>query len=1634
MLAIRKEDMTMKTLLKALKHSALIALLAVTAAPALAAVDLVGDDTDLFTTNPNVPSSIPNVLIILDNTSNWNAANQGWPAIVDAECNAFLTNMGTKQGDAEICAIYKVTKRLNANVRVGMSMYADSSNAAGYVRFPMLAMTDANKADLHNALFYTTTNNPRYTGPSSMAPGRAFNDAFRYFNSLGTYTGVAALDPGNLDPPVDQNPPQADVRGYTSSARTVFKFPADANTNACGYDYIIFIGNGMPSKDANTWPTELQAAAALLNDPAVTPNLNVLQNTGVNPDVWSRFLFQYGVKVNTGIYRHVTTHTVNVCKDQCSADWGTVLENTAEVSQGLYRKATDLDSIVKALTEIFETIQAVNSVFAATTLPVSINVRGTNLNQVYIGVFRPDAQLSPRWWGNLKQYRLGVANASTGALQLVDANGTGAVNLNTGFVLNTATSIWSETVSPAGSGFWAFRGPNYDPTDSGKDQDAPDGDLVEKGGAAQKIRQVYPLPDSTAAQTRKIYTCTGTCTAGSTLSSYLFNNANTDVTSTVLGTFITQPVTSITASGQTATVTMPVNTFLAGDQVVIAGAIPSLYNSASGSFFSVLSSPAPTATQFSYSVAPSTPDATRAYVNFPVLADNKLTPGTDLVTVTGATPAGYNVTNAAISAVAGNANQFSYALTPTYPTTAASGYTVTGVRRVSAGNMVWNSGTSLVTVTLTNHGFLNGGNVTVTGASPADFNVPNGSGSGAITVTGANSFTFPLSTVPPGGTTTSAIATLNDHGFGSGDTLVISGASPAAFNTVAAGSTLSNVSANNFTYTTSAAVSGTATGTIQAQRFVSGDRDTFAVSAASIGSGSNQDEITLTIGAGTALIAGQAIHTFVVGDKVAIKGVTCTPQGSGTRTCSTTALDPPAVTDPVYTITLTAVGANSVTFSAGGNVSAVALSTAKVFWTGPTLSTPAKTLTSVTAGPTAVTATGTIYVRQAGDLTSKVDSIANQASATGTITAARFGSSDAAERTALINWVRGIDNKDNENQNANPADVRASVHGDVLHSRPAVINYNRVANSDDDVFVFYGSNGGMLHAIKGGSLANGGGKEQWTFVAPEFFGKLKRLRDQSPRISSLTPRDYFFDGSIAVYTRDAGKDGKIDKTVGGANANDKVYLFVTMRRGGRLLYAFDVTDPASPILKWKKGCREATGSGTTVGTGDCDVGFGEMGQTWGQPQLGYLRKWPTTLALIVGAGYDRPVEDFQPCMVTNWTSTSVTAVTGVALPAIMDTASCPPTGGSSTTVNRSQGRGIYVLNAETGAILWRAGRTGSGATKEVAGMDYSIVGDIAALRNRSNTASRVDDLGFESVPIGHLDRLYATDTGGNIWRVDVADISDGANTATAPNFLVTKLASIAAAPAAGTHAALNYRKFKVQSDVVYSSDANGSYDAVLAGTGDREHVWDFIVNNRFYMFKDRTISTLTSEASAPATIGDSTTDLYLATGCLQDASVCSANGTTQTADQADLLAKKGWKLALSNIGEKTVAPATTAAGTVIFNTHQPKEDTISGQSGNTGTQGGNFCTAALGTARQYGINYKDATSTNIFSSLPANMVSASGGVATFAGGGFLPQPVPAVVEIDGRVYQTVIAGVQTTNPGGLTLQHRIRTYWYRKTD
>jgi len=231
-------------------------------------------------------------------------------------------------------------------------------------------------------------------------------------------------------------------------------------------------------------------------------------------------------------------------------------------------------------------------------------------------------------------------------------------------------------------------------------------------------------------------------------------------------------------------------------------------------------------------------------------------------------------------------------------------------------------------------------------------------------------------------------------------------------------------------------------------------------------------------------------------------------------------------------------------------------------------------------------------------------------SANTAITTAMLGAVDSTERSALINWIAGTDNEGDELGPGGTTTVRPSIHGDVLHSRPAVVNYAGTIGT----IVYYGGNDGMLHAVNGNQTGASAGNELWTFIPQELFGRFKRLRDDAPEIrvpttpaaSSATPRDYFVDGPLTVYQR-------LDT----AGAVAQVLLFVPMRRGGRFLYAFDVTAPSAPKYLWRK----------------TSVDVSTLGQTWSEARVATLKGYSHPV-LIMGAGYDNVAEDASPAGTT----------------------------------------------------------------------------------------------------------------------------------------------------------------------------------------------------------------------------------------------------------------------------------------------------------------------------------------------------------------------------------------------------------------
>ena len=578
---------------------------------------------------------------------------------------------------------------------------------------------------------------------------------------------------------------------------------------------------------------------------------------------------------------------------------------------------------------------------------------------------------------------------------------------------------------------------------------------------------------------------------------------------------------------------------------------------------------------------------------------------------------------------------------------------------------------------------------------------------------------------------------------------------------------------------------------------------------------------------------------------------------------------------------------------------------------------------------------------------SPFDTVSNSVSNPGNIVnisliGALLRAGSPVEQDAIINWVRG----GNANQDdpaplsltdTNPAvaatSIRGFFHGDVLHSRPAVINYGRTT---DDIVAYYGANDGMLHAVKGGqTLANGDGNELWGFIASEHFPQFKRMRDHTPLISAATPKPYFMDGSPTTYTFSSANDGKIDHTRG-----DKAYLFIPMRRGGRFIYALDVSNPLAPKFLWKRS--------------NLDLGFAELGQSWSDMRVAKLR-YQTNPVLIFGLGNDAAAND----------------------PTVQNVA--------------TMGRGVLVIDATTGNPIWQAGPAPVGATnnKTIAGMTYAIPAGVAL---------------YDSNGDGNIDRVYAVDTGGNVWRINV----DDANPA---NWTVNQLASLG-----GTGA--NARKFLFQPDIIAANTTN-TFDSLLLGSGDREHPFDTAIVNRYYMIKDdhglaATRSSPIIEGAAGSTTGvsgqlyDATSNLIQVGTSSQVAAASTAFGTAS-----------GWYMTLS-AGEKVVGGSTTMAGTAYFGTNTPTATTS------------NACVGNLGLARIYGVSYLNGSATT--DANKTGTLTTADRYFTRAGGGYPPTPVPISVVINGKPYQAVISGTQVMTSPGPALGRRYRTFWQRLID
>ncbi len=464
---------------------------------------LVGyEDIDLFANPPQV-ADLPNVLLLLDTSANWSAgAADACTAYDDGTPGPTQSNPGLEQGKKiaiQKCALVNTMLALptnddgSARFRVGV-MYMNAPNADGaYPRVRFLEVDSANKAILVEALKNTWIDGVGDQG-SNADYSRALWEAWLWYKS------DPAAGAGKL-PLYGRAQTNASRQKWDAGAFDTDGYYVSPSTSSCGRNYVIVISNGAPQGTEADIQSLIVAAGG--NGTKINyPNSYITTADQNNwADETARFLFNEDVSGRDGA-QNIITYSIAISAPNPNASEQRVLNYVKEIAVqggGKFYSASNVNELTSSLNAIFNQIAAVNSVFASASLPVSVNAQGTFLNQVFMGMFRPDT--SPRWAGNLKQYQFKYT-AATQRVDLVDAAGNVAISPTTGFIDPSARSFWSSATPYAD--FWKNK--NWEgEVNVGGWKDAPDGQIVEKGGASQRLREQF----LTSQASRLMYTTSG---------------------------------------------------------------------------------------------------------------------------------------------------------------------------------------------------------------------------------------------------------------------------------------------------------------------------------------------------------------------------------------------------------------------------------------------------------------------------------------------------------------------------------------------------------------------------------------------------------------------------------------------------------------------------------------------------------------------------------------------------------------------------------------------------------------------------------------------------------------------------------------------------------------------------------------------------------------------------------------------------------------------------------------------------------------------------------------------------------------------------------------------------------------------
>lgn len=463
--------------------------------------------------------------------------------------------------------------------------------------------------------------------------------------------------------------------------------------------------------------------------------------------------------------------------------------------------------------------------------------------------------------------------------------------------------------------------------------------------------------------------------------------------------------------------------------------------------------------------------------------------------------------------------------------------------------------------------------------------------------------------------------------------------------------------------------------------------------------------------------------------------------------------------------------------------------------------------------------------------------------------------------------------------------------GAALHSQPLLVNFKRPQQGfAAQGALFIGTSTGWLHALSAQS-----GKPIFSFLPALMRRQAFGSADESARESVYEPTQsllYGLDAPWLAWRLDNNNDGVIE-----ASAGDQVMVYGGMRRGGHAYYALDVT-VAGPAdrMRPKPDLRFNIQGGATA---EASSPFRFLGQTWSVPVLQSIRfqqgAQPVTRPVIIFAGgYDPEVYDQWP-----W---------------------------QFSQTRQTWGGGIYILDAQTGDLLWWAAQQG-GIVRHAA-LQHSIVTSIKPI-----------DLNND----GLLDRFYIVDIAGQVFRVT---LDNGNATMAKP---LSKIGEVALIADLGSASQARPRYFFTTPTVgVVRKTTSESVVALAVGSG-VQHDWqDTELPEAMFVIFDDIMLPKKKAAVIKAT------DLPVLNLKKQKGVVLSAQA-------------RGWRMRLGGhreaAGEKVLQSPLLFKNILWFTTFIPKLEQSTGCSGDVQQRGSR---RHWGKSRLYAVSILNGASPDIF--------------------------------------------------------------------